>query len=306
MREWLYQQKRRIQKTIYSLYYKYANNRYSIAFRQRSEKSLYEADASGKGFILVPYTLRYWMADPFLFKYKNTNYIFAELYDKKKAKGVLGYAELKGNRCGRFHVCLEEKFHLSYPCVYQRDDDIYMVPETKENNSAMIYKAVEFPRKWEKYQMLCEESCVDTTPFTYNGENYFFTTIANEHSTDDNLFLIHEESGTVTKLLDKNLCLRSAGHVIYDKEQLIRPSQDDTVYGDAVIFNKIIEFKGNAYKEIPYKRVLVLDKSNKEESICIELVNNKKNIGFNGLHTYNVNEDYEVIDLRHPRLKKRF
>ena len=288
------------------MYYKYANNRYSIAFRQRSEKALYEADASGDGFILIPYTLRYWMADPFLFKYKNRNYIFAELYDKKKSKGVLGYAELKGDRCGNFQVCLEEKVHLSYPCVYQRDNDIYMIPETKDDNTVTVYKAVEFPKKWEKYQTICEMPCVDTTPFVYNGENYFFTTIANEHSTDDNLFLIHEESRRVTQLLDKNLCLRSAGHVIYHKEQLIRPSQDDTVYGDAVIFNKIIEFKENEYKEIPYKRIVAPGEVNKETILCVELLNNKRNIGFNGLHTYNVNEDYEVIDLRHPRLKKRF
>lgn len=305
MREWLYQCKRRIQKAIYSTHYKYANNRYAIAFRQRSGKPLYELNSSGQGFVLIPSMLRYWMADPFLFKEKETTYIFAEMYDKRNSKGVLGYAKLKGNHCGKFKVCLEEEFHLSYPCIFRRDGDIYMVPETKEENVVTIYKAVEFPKKWEKCQTICENPCVDTTPFFYKGGNYFFTTIANEHSTDDNLFLIHEPSGEITELLNNNLCLRSAGHVIFHQNQIIRPSQDDTVYGDAVIFNEIVNFEKGSYRERPFKRILPPGNVTNFETISVELINNKKEVKFDGLHTYNSSEDYEVIDLRYPRMLKR-
>ncbi len=305
MKEQLYRFKRNIQKKINSLYFQYANNRYAIAFRQRNGKALYENESSGEGFILIKSAFRYWMADPFLIKHNGVNYLFAELYDKKHSKGVIGYAKLKGNRCGRFHICLREKYHLSYPCIFQRDDNIYMVPETRDNNEVALYKASGFPKKWEKDKVICRQACVDTTPFRYQNDNYYFTTIVNEHSSDDNLFLINEKSGECKQLLKDNLCLRSAGNVIFEKDNMIRPSQDDTVYGDAVIFNRIAEFSANSYKEIPYKRVLPPNGKTNVENICVELLNNTKKIQFNGLHTYNINNDYEVIDLRYPRLKKR-
>lgn len=305
MKERLYRLKRIIQKKINSFYYQYANNRYAIAFRQRNEKTLYERDSSGDGFVLIKNTFRYWMADPFLIKYNGVNYIFAELYDKKNSKGVIGYAKLKGNRCGRFHICLREKYHLSYPCVFQKEGNIYMIPETKDNNEAALYKAVDFPEKWKKVKVICKQPCVDTTPFSYQNENYCFTTIANEHSSDDNLFLIILKNGECKQLLKDNLCLRSAGNVIIEKDALIRPSQDDTVYGDAVIFNRVDCFSENSYKETPYKKVLPPYSKINGEDICVTLINNTKNIQFNGLHTYNINEDYEIIDLRYPRLEKR-
>lgn len=305
MKERLYRFKRNIQKKINSFYYQYANNRYAIAFRQRNGKALYENESSGDGFILIKNTFRYWLADPFLIKHNGVNYLFAELYDKKYSKGVIGYAKLKGNRCGRFHICLKEKYHLSYPCAFQRDNSVYMIPETKDNNEVALYKALDFPKKWEKIKVICEQACVDTTPFCYQNENYYFTTIANEHSSDDNLFLINEKNGECKQLLKDNLCLRSAGNVIFEKDNMIRPSQDDTVYGDAVIFNRVNVFCVNSYEERPYKRVLPPNGNTNVENICVSLLNNTKKIQFNGLHTYNINDDYEVIDLRYPRLKKR-
>lgn len=305
MKERLYRLKRVIQKRINAFYYQYANNRYAIAFRQRNGKPLYKNESSGDGFVLIKSTLRYWMADPFLIKHKGVNYLFAELYDKKHSKGVIGYARLKGNSCGKFHVCLKEKFHLSYPCVFHRDGNIYMIPETRDNNEVALYKAINFPDKWEKVKIICDKPCVDTTPFVYENRQYYFTTIANEHSSDDNLFLISEKNGECKQLLNNNLCLRSAGKVIFHDGVMIRPSQDDTVYGDAVIFNRVVDFVGAGYTEVPYKRVLPPDNETDSENVCVNLLNNTSKIKFNGLHTYNINEDYEVIDLRYPRLKKR-
>lgn len=305
MKERLYRFKRNIQKKINSFYYRYANNRYAIAFRQRNGKPLYENESSGDNFILIKNTFRYWMADPFLIKYKGVNYLFAELYDKKHSKGVIGYAKLKGNRCGRFRVCFKEKYHLSYPCVFYRGDNIYMIPETADNKEVALYKALDFPCKWEKIKVICNQACVDTTPFRYQNEDYYFTTIVNEHSSDDSLFLINENSGECKQLLKDNLCLRSAGNVIFEKNDMIRPSQDDTVYGDAVIFNRVADFSVNSYKEIPYKRVLPPNIKTDDENVCVSLLNNTQKIQFNGLHTYNINDDYEVIDLRYPRLEKR-
>ena len=303
MKELLYNIKRKIQKYFNELHYKYTNDRYAVAFRQRYGRALYEDNSSDDPFVLVKNTFRYWMADPFLVKHNDQNYIFVEMYDKKHSKGVIGYSKLNGNRCGKFRVCLEEIYHLSYPCVFYRDNDIFMVPETKENGEIALYKAIAFPQKWEKYSVVCNEPCVDSTPVIYENEQCYFTTIANAESSDDNLFLLNEKSGEKFPLLDNSLQLRSAGNIIADKNSLIRPSQDDTTYGDAVIFNKIENFDINDYRELPYKRVSPPNTVTEINGINIQLSNNTQKIQFNGLHTYNISEEYEVIDLRYPKNK---
>lgn len=303
MIEQLYRIKRTLEKKINSTVFRYSNNRYAIAFRQRRGNALYEDNPSSDSFFVIKNSLRYWRADPFIFKYLGTNYLFAELYDKRKSKGVLAYAKIKGTHCGRFHVCIEEDYHLSYPCVFQRGSEIYMVPESKENGKVTLYRAISFPRKWEKYKDLCDLPCVDTTPFVFENEYYYFTTVASDKSTDDNLHLFREKDGSIQPLLFNNLCARSAGNVIIDKNQMIRPSQDDTVYGDAVVLNRVDLFGNGSYNEVPYRRLLPFNSTNESMSVCVNTKGNEKN-AFNGLHTYNANDDYEVIDLRYPRLKK--
>ncbi|MBQ7043224.1 MAG: hypothetical protein IJN78_01315 [Clostridia bacterium] len=304
MKEKLYRIKRNLQKKFFDLHFKYHNNRYAVAFRQRYGRALYEDNSSDAPFILVKNTFRYWMADPFLVKHDGQNYLFAEMYDKKHSKGVIGYSKLNGNRCSRFRVCLKESHHLSYPCVFNRDDDIYMVPEAKDNNEIALYKAIDFPKKWKKEQIICNKPCVDSTQVSYKNENWYFTTIANDRGSDNNLFLVSETDGEAFELSTDSLTLRSAGNVISYKNQLIRPSQDDTTYGDAVILNRIDVFDVNNYTENPFKRILPPDTDAGTDGINIKLCNNRRNIQFNGLHTYNVNEDYEVIDLRYPRKKR--
>lgn len=302
MKETLYRLKRTIKKKINSTLFKYLNNRYAIAFRKRSGHTLYEDNPSKDSFILIKNSIRYWRADPFLFKHNGTNFLFAELYDKRKSKGVLAYAKLHGMHCGRFRVCIEEDCHLSYPCVFQRENQIFMIPETKENGRVTIYKAISFPEKWEKYKEICFLPCVDTTPFVLNDEYYYFTTIASDKTSDDNLHSIREKDGSIRKLLSNNLCSRSAGSVILSGDIMIRPSQDDTTYGDAVVFNKVKSFDDN-YSETVFRRILPPGNSTNNTEFCVT-VEGYGNGKFDGLHTYNVNEDYEVIDLRYPRRKK--
>lgn len=303
MKESLYRIKRTFEKKINSTLFKYLNNRYAIAFRKRSVHTLYEDNPSKENFILIKNSIRYWRADPFLFKHNGTNYLFAELYDKRKSKGVLAYAKLHGMHCSRFHVCLEEDFHLSYPCVFQRDNQVFMIPETKENGNVTLYRAISFPEKWEKYTDVCRLPCVDTTPFVLNDEYYYFTTIASDKSTDDNLHLIREKDGLIRKLLSDNLCSRSAGSVIFSGDIMIRPSQDDTTYGDAVVFNKVKSFDDN-YSETVFRRIVPPGKRKDDIEFSVTVKGYDNNV-FDGLHTYNVNDDYEVIDLRYPRRQKK-
>ena len=38
-------------------------------------------------------------------------------------------------------------YHLSFPYVFKEDENIFLMPETSQNNRLEIYKCVDFPAK---------------------------------------------------------------------------------------------------------------------------------------------------------------
>ena len=59
---------------------------------------------------------------------------------------------------------LEKDYHLSYPFVFEFENNFYMVPETESNNNIELYKCTDFPRKWEYHgEIMNNVSAVDTT-----------------------------------------------------------------------------------------------------------------------------------------------
>lgn len=271
---------------------------WQIAIRIRDERCLYEGNRDG--FITVPNSSRYWRADPFVYKYKGINYLFAEMFDRKTQKGVIGVAKLKNGKCGKFRVCLKLPYHLSYPCIFEQEGAIYMLPECNESQEISLYKTKKFPLKWEKERTLYEKAAVDTTPiFDDKGlvKAYFTSLYEPIMGGNDNLYIL-EKGKKEQVLFENNTNSRMAGNLIKE-EKLIRPTQDDTLgYGDSLIFNEIDNLNPKEYKEHKMLRVLPPQTECKENEVSISLIENKKNAKYTGIHTYNQNEDYEVIDLK--------
>ena len=50
---------------------------------------------------------------------------------------------------------IEEDFHLSYPFIFEYKEEVYIIPDSCNNRSIRLYKAIEFPMKWEyQYDLL--------------------------------------------------------------------------------------------------------------------------------------------------------
>ena len=45
---------------------------------------------------------------------------------------------------------LQEPWHLSYPFVFEADNEIWMLPEGYKSGTLTLYRAIEFPWRWEK------------------------------------------------------------------------------------------------------------------------------------------------------------
>ena len=260
---------------------------WGLAIRRSNGKYLYDGNFSE--FTYIKNSFRYWRADPFLFEHKGETYIFAELFDRLKGKGKIGVAKIKNGKCGKFKICLDLPWHLSYPCVYKQNSEIYMVPECARSGKITVYKSKSFPYEWEESYVLYEGVGVDTTPVQIEGHPFgFFTTLKTKDNNKNNcLYYIDNDSKQAQLLTENDLTVRSAGHVFSIGSKTLRPSQDcKNSYGGGLFFKMIDDCSVEHFKESNFRRIDVSD-----------IKTNNSSISFNGIHTYNKTNIYEIIDL---------
>ena len=87
------------------------------------------------------------VADPFLIRDQRIWHLFFEVMTERG--GVIGLATSEDESTWKYQgVVLDEPFHLSYPFVFREGSEIFMVPETRSQQSIRLYRAADFPRAW--------------------------------------------------------------------------------------------------------------------------------------------------------------
>lgn len=265
---------------------------WAIAFRQKDEKTLYEGNPDG--FMVLTNNARYWKADPFLYAYKNKTYIFCEMYDRKKSKGVIGVARLKGGICTRFRKCLEMPTHLSFPYVFEQDGEVFMMPENGASGEIPVFKSSRFPYRWEKAYAVAPIPGMDTVPVPNDREPSFFLTTVNQNTC---LVKFRRGESEWETVYENKASARCAGRIIDEAGRLIRPSQNDEGrYGNSLHFNLIDDCSYEGYREHEILHVLPPDSACGESEVSIGL-RDPAAVKYAGVHTYNCNSAYEVIDM---------
>lgn len=259
-----------------------------IAIRRRS--GLRTAMTDREGFrAMLPPTGRFY-ADPALIKAGDKTYLFLEDYDFSKNRALISYAELSAEGAvGKPVAVLERDYHLSYPYVFAHDGQTYMIPESRENNTIELYRAVEFPGKWELSKVLARNvPAVDSTIFEDQGKLWLFANIPQPGASSfDELHLFYSDClesewtpHPKNPIVSDVRRARPAGALFREGGKLIRPSQDCSLrYGAALVFNEIKTLSTIDYREVPVGRI---DPDWYPGSICT--------------HTYNRTEEFEVLD----------
>ena len=217
-----------------------------IAYRY-SDVPLFCDKKNNDNFFIIKNSIRYWCADPFLFKHGNTTYIFMEIYDNFKQKGCIGYRTIKNGCVSKIHKCLETEHHLSYPYIFEKQGEIYMLPESYQSNNLVLYRAIEFPDIWESCDVFLENISVCDTDYIYNkGQWYLLTTpVDDEKFVYDRLDLYYQKDDVWVPCLDNPVVLdagraRNAGMPFEYQNCIFRPSQNcSRIYGENLIFNQI-------------------------------------------------------------------
>jgi len=197
------------------------------------------------------------VADPFLIREGDKWYLFFEILESTRHKGIIGLAVSEdGLKWEYDRVVLEEPFHLSYPMVFRHNGEILMVPESHEDYSVNIYKADNFPYGWKKCHTLLEGSYVDPTLLRHEGVWYMFVSDRNDML---HLFwaadlygdwLRHPKSPIIKKDFEH---ARPGGRVISYGGRLIRFTQNcKPLYGWDVRAFIINELTPHSYREEPF------------------------------------------------------
>ena len=239
----------------------------------------------------------FWAADPFLVSENGVVYLFFERYDRTRKRGELAVAVVNENLSITDAECIISRpYHLSFPNVFKYKNQYYIIPETQSNHTIEIYKAVNFPYKWELHKTILNNiSAVDTIILNKDDDGLILhTSVAELDSCNVENWMIQLDNAFNVlgskKIKDfSEYGNRNGGSLVSENGFLYRIGQDcrNGEYGKGLVIYKT---DGISEKEVRYcglEQFGVMDSK------------------YSGIHTYNSCALMEVIDLRYFR-KRNF
>ncbi len=203
---------------------------------------------------------RFW-ADPFVVARDGEHHVFFEDFDFATARGRISTGRLTADGLAEVTPVLEPDHHLSYPCVFELDGVLHMIPESSENRTIELWRCDGFPAVWSRVGVLADGlSAVDTTPVCRDGVWYLFCNVdrsgGEEHGEELHLF-------TSRDLSPGSLVPHPASPVVTDAEharmggnfrehdgRLLRPAQlGGEFYGSGLAFMDVHELTPTTYSE---------------------------------------------------------
>ncbi|MDT8441710.1 MAG: hypothetical protein RQ723_08610 [Desulfuromonadales bacterium] len=247
---------------------------------------------------LTPPADRFW-ADPHVICRDGRHYLFFEEFLYRSGKGRIV--------CVRFddegrptppEVVLERDTHLSYPHLFEHAGEVYMVPESSQNRTVELYRAVDFPSRWELVKVLLDNvTAVDATLLQHDGRWWLFANLVETPgaSSCDELFLYSTtdvltgdwEPHPANPIVSDVRCARPAGCIFAREGVLYRPAQNCSGrYGNGIVLQRIDRLTLDEYAETSV------------DSFDASFM---AGIGF--MHTFNQAGELTVADARRKRWK---
>ncbi|WP_445637273.1 Glycosyl hydrolase family 32 N-terminal domain-containing protein [Nostoc sp. DSM 114161] len=211
------------------------------------------------------------VADPFMLKVESTWFMFFEVFNQSTRRGEIGCATSQDALNWKYEqIVLAEPFHLSYPYVFEWQNEYYLIPESYQANSIRLYKASKFPLKWDFIGNIKSEGLfLDPSIFRYADKWWMFAETNPQFKLDtlrlyyaDDLlsnWLEHPKS----PIINGNAHIaRPGGRVLVMKDKIIRFTQDcQPDYGTQVRAFEITELTTTNYQEREIEKSLVLTPS---------------------------------------------
>jgi hypothetical protein len=211
---------------------------------------------------LLPPTGLDW-ADPHVLYKNDKYYVFLEELPHETRKGHISVLELDPNGTTSPAVTIiEEHHHLAYPFVFEWQNDLWLIPDSKSKGSVDLYRCDTFPHGWSFHKTLMSGiNAVDSTLLFHDDRWWLFANcVLNDGApTTDELFLFsadnplsdswteHPQSPVVSDVSRA----RSAGRIFRWRNELFRPAQICTPrYGYGIKFLRILCLTEDDYEEV--------------------------------------------------------
>lgn len=248
---------------------------------------------------LLPPKSTFW-ADPFVIQFQNNNYIFLEELNSQTNKGFISYCKINEGSVSKPIKIIEETFHMSFPNVFEYNNQFYMIPETSEANIIQLWLCESFPEKWHLNTKLIENiKALDVVIKKIKNRWWLFCSVkpSDSVSSHEELCIFYADDPISNKWIPhtKNPVIsdarigRNAGQIEEINGRYYRYGQFSGItYGKAISKSEIINISENEYQER-----------------FIELIFPDSKKGYHNLHTFNSNGEVSVGDsLR--RIKRFF
>jgi hypothetical protein len=218
------------------------------------------------------------VADPFLLPAAGGWHMFFEVMNWTANKGEIGWATSGDGSTWKYQqIVLRESFHLSYPHVFERAGEYFMVPESYQANSIRLYKAAVFPTQWTLVKPLIQSPyLVDATLF-FHWEKWWLFTDSSEQMRNDTLRLFfaddllgrwHEHPQSPLIQGDSRNA-RPAGRMTRVNDRIFRFAQSCVpFYGTDVRAFEIIELTPTRYCEKVWPANPVLGPASRGWNAC--------------------------------------
>ena len=250
----------RIQNKLNDLNFNNKNNRYQVGFQKNTwgnleyRKSIFIENEEGT-----------FNADPFVIEKNNKSYCFVECFNYSEKKAKINVYELSEKGYVFVGTALEESFHLSFPYIFEFNNEIYMVPESSKNRDIRLYKCQNFPLDWRLQEVLIDNiDAADSMIFQKDNKWWLMTNEdplrLNNHNYQMNLYysenllngewISHKNNPII---MDSNKA-RNAG-LVFDGSDVFRVSQAFGFYkkyGENFSLNKIEMLDTNNYLETTF------------------------------------------------------
>jgi hypothetical protein len=197
-------------------------------------------------------------ADPFGIARNGDVYLIYEDFTFAGDIGRIGWTVIGGNGSTEHGVAeIGEPVHLSYPYLIEYDGEVYCVPESFQSREVALYRAVDFPHRWQKVApLLPGVAGCDPTVFTHDG--VWWLACTDRYSEPNvHLRLWHSKrlEGPWTPharnpVKSDPRSARPAGTPFVHQGKLYRPAQDcSTSYGRRVVINRIVTLTPDEFEE---------------------------------------------------------
>jgi len=247
----------RIQNKLNDLNFNNKNNRYQVGFQKNTwgnleyRKSIFIENEEGT-----------FNADPFVIEKNNKSYCFVECFNYSEKKAKINVYELSEKGYVFVGTALEESFHLSFPYIFEFNNEIYMVPESSKNRDIRLYKCQNFPLDWKLQEVLIDNiDAADNIIFQKDNRWWLMTNEdplkLNNHNYQMNIYysdnLLNGEwvSHKNNPIIMDSSKARNAG-LVFDGDSIFRVSQAFGFYkkyGENFSLNKIEFLDTNNYSE---------------------------------------------------------